>query len=61
MRILVAYYTQTGNTKRIAQAIHDELTSLGHGVTIENVRKLKAEALAGAAGSDLHSSHPERQ
>ncbi len=60
MRILVAYYTQTGNTKRIAQAIHDELTSLGHGVTIENVRGLKVEALAGYEmiflGSPCHSS-----
>jgi len=25
MRILVTYYTPTGNTQKIAQAIHDEV------------------------------------
>jgi flavodoxin I len=60
MKILVAYYTQTGNTNRIAEAIHDELKGLGHDVAIENIRRLKAEALAGYdalfLGSPCHSS-----
>jgi len=30
MRILVTYYTPTGNTQKIAQAIHDEVGSHGH-------------------------------
>ncbi len=30
MRILVTYYTQTGNTQKIAQAIYDEVVSHGH-------------------------------
>jgi flavodoxin I len=27
MKVLVAYYTQTGNTERVARAIHDSLTT----------------------------------
>lgn len=60
MKTLVAYYTQTGNTQKIAQAIYAELTYLGHDVAIKNVRRLKAEALAGYdvlfLGSPCHSS-----
>lgn len=60
MRILVAYCTQTGNTKKIAEAIHSELESLGHDVALENVRGLKPKDLAGYEaiflGSPCHSS-----
>jgi flavodoxin len=60
MRILVAYHTQTGNTKRIAAAIASELGSLGHEVALESVRGLKPKDLAGYEviflGSPCHSS-----
>lgn len=60
MRILVAYYTQTGNTKKIAEAIAGELEPLGHEAVLENVRGLKPENLAGYEmiflGSPCHSS-----
>ncbi len=60
MRILVAYYTQTGNTKTIAQAIHDELAALGHGVTIENVRGLKGAGVRSCFLTSDGLSHPLR-
>jgi len=60
MRILVAYHTQTGNTKKIAEAIADELRSLGHEVALESVRGLKPQGLAGYGviflGSPCHSA-----
>jgi flavodoxin I len=60
MRILAAYHTQTGNTKKIAEAIASELESLGHEVALESVRGLKPEGLAGYEliflGSPCHSS-----
>jgi flavodoxin len=60
MRILVAYYTQTGNTKKIAEAIASELESLGHEVVLESVRGLRPKDLAGHEviflGSPCHSS-----
>jgi flavodoxin len=60
MRILVAYHTQTGNTKKIAEAIQSELESLGHEVALESVRALKPKDLTGYEviflGSPCHSS-----
>lgn len=60
MRVLVAYHTQTGNTKKIAKAICCELESLGHEVTLENTRRLKPKDLTGYEtiflGSPCHSS-----
>jgi len=60
MRILVAYHTQTGNTKKIAGAIASELESLSHEVALESVRALRPKDLAGYAviflGSPCHSS-----
>lgn len=60
MRVLVAYHTQTGNTRRIAEAIRCELESLGHDVAFKNVRTLKPKGLAGCEviflGSPCHSS-----
>jgi flavodoxin len=60
MRILVVYYTQTGNTKKIAEAIFSELESLGHEVALESARGLKPRDLVGYEviflGSPCHSS-----
>jgi flavodoxin len=60
MRILVAYHTQTGNTKKIAEAMASELESLGHEVALESVRTLKPKDLVDYEviflGSPCHSS-----
>jgi flavodoxin len=60
MRILVAYHSQTGNTQKIAEAIHSELEALGHAVALENVRGLRPRDLSGYEviflGSPCHSS-----
>jgi flavodoxin len=60
MRVLVAYHTQTGNTKKIAGAMASELESLGHEVVLESVRGLKPKDLVGYevifVGSPCHSA-----
>lgn len=60
MRILIAYYTQTGNTKTIAQAIHSEVQSLGHEATLKELRGVKPKDLVGCEviflGSPCHSA-----
>jgi flavodoxin len=60
MRILVAYHSQTGNTKKIAEAIASEVKALGHEVALESVRGLKPKDLAGYEaiflGSPCHSA-----
>ncbi|MGD9675873.1 MAG: flavodoxin family protein [Candidatus Bipolaricaulia bacterium] len=60
MRVLVAYYSQTGNTKRIAQAIHGELESLGHETVLRELRGVKPKDLADydliLLGSPCHSA-----
>ena len=43
-KVLVAYATRTGQTKKIAEAIGDAIRAEGHDVTIENINKLKKEA-----------------
>lgn len=43
-KVLVAFATRTGQTKRIAEAIGDAIRAEGHDVTIENINKLKKEA-----------------
>ena len=40
MRVLVTYYTQTGNTKRVAEAIHAEAQSHGHTSDLESLRAI---------------------
>ena len=40
MKILVAYFTQTGNTKVIAEAIHEEVLSRGNDASLVCVEKL---------------------
>jgi len=60
MRILIAYYSQTGNTKTIAQAIHSEVQSLDHEATLKELRSVKPKDLASYEviflGSPCHSS-----
>jgi len=50
-KVLVAYATRTGQTKKIAEAIGDAIRAEGHDVTVENINKLKKEDdLAGYDG-----------
>jgi flavorubredoxin len=50
-KVLVAFATRTGQTKKIAEAIGDAIRAEGHDVTIENINKLKKEDdLAGYDG-----------
>ena len=44
MKILVTYFSQTGNTEKIAQAIH-EVSSKDHESTLKKIKKVKIEEL----------------
>ena len=64
MNVLVAYYSETGNTKKIAEAISEEVSS-HHDVILERVRKLKITQLdafdlviLGAACHDADLARP---
>ena len=45
MKVLVAYYSETGNTKKIARAIHEEL-SKEHESTLEDVKTITGNDLS---------------
>jgi flavodoxin len=45
MKILVAYFTQTGNTEKIAEAIYGEIRSQGKAVDLERIDNLTPERL----------------
>lgn len=38
MKMLVAYFSNTGNTEKLAEAIHEELVRRGHAVEVEKIR-----------------------
>ncbi len=44
MRIIVAYYSETGNTEKVAQAIHDEAAD-GHDVRLCKISEITADDL----------------
>ena len=44
MKVLVAYYSETGNTEKIARAIHDEV-SKEHGAHLKKIGEITAEKL----------------
>lgn len=41
MRILIAYYSRTGGTEKVAQTIKKELETRGHSVDVERVKPVK--------------------
>jgi flavodoxin len=45
MKILVAYYSETGNTEKVARAIHNEVAG-GHDTRLCTVREITAEDVA---------------
>jgi flavodoxin len=59
-RILIAYFSETGNTKRIAEAIADEVRNGGHDVALAPVGDVDVDGLSGFdlifVGSTCHSS-----
>jgi len=60
MRILVGYFSETGNTKRIAEAIGAAAEGLGHETRVAAVSEITAEDLAACEvaflGSTCHSA-----
>ncbi|MCU0521752.1 MAG: MOSC domain-containing protein [Anaerolineae bacterium] len=60
MKVLVAYYSQTGNTKQIAEVIHSEVLSRGYEADLKPLAALTPESLNGYdlvfMGSACHSS-----
>jgi len=45
LRILVAYYTLTGNTEKIACAMHEEMQSHGHEVHLKSIGEVAVDSL----------------
>ena len=60
MRILVAHFTQTGNTAQVARAIYDAVSARGHTVDLRETQEVTAESLNGYdlvyLGSACHDS-----
>ena len=60
MKVLVAYFTQTGNTEQIAKAIHEEV-SKRHEVQLRKVEELSPEECKGYdwvfIGSPIHGGN----
>ena len=42
INVLVVYFTQTGNTEKVARAIYDEILSSGHSAEIRDVKGITA-------------------
>jgi len=64
MKILVLYYSETGNTRVIAEAVADELVSLGHEVALKRTNEIGSGGLSGFdmifVGSACHSADVAR-
>lgn len=45
-RILVAHFSQTGNTEKIARAIHDEVVSGGHDAQLKGIAEVTVDSLS---------------
>ena len=44
MKILIAYFTQTGNTEMIARAIYEEVLSQGHKVHLKSIADITSDS-----------------
>ena len=59
MKILIAYFSQTGNTEQIANAIHQEVAG-SHEADLKTIEEIKADALGGYdlvfVGSPIHGN-----
>ncbi len=45
MKVLVAYFTQTGNTEKIARAIYEEALAQGHQAQLQRIQEITAAEL----------------
>ena len=45
MNILIAYFSQTGNTSRVAQAVYEEAISQGHEVHLKKIGEITSNSL----------------
>ncbi len=58
MKILIVYFSQTGNTEMVAKAVHDQLHS-DHDVQLSKMADIEADKLAGYdlvfAGTPIHA------
>ena len=45
MNVLIVYYSQTGNTAQIAQAIHEAVSDQGHQADLKEMAEVTAESL----------------
>lgn len=68
MKILIAYYSETGNTAKVARAIGDEAASQGHEITLSEVGAVTVDTLCaydlvflGAACHDSDLAAPVKQ
>ncbi len=68
MKILIAYYSETGNTAQVARAIGEEVASQGHEVTLREVGAVTADTLnaydlvfLGSACHDADLARPVKQ
>jgi flavodoxin I len=59
MKVLVTYYTQTGNTEQIAKAIHQEMSER-HDAELKKVEEVKPDAVRAYdilfVGSPIHAN-----
>jgi menaquinone-dependent protoporphyrinogen IX oxidase len=46
MKILIVYYSQSGNTKKVVEMAEERLKALNHEVTIKNALTAKAEQVS---------------
>lgn len=46
MKILIVYYSQSGNTKKVVEIAEERLKTLNHDVTVKNALTAKAEQVS---------------
>ncbi|UCE15162.1 MAG: flavodoxin family protein [Candidatus Heimdallarchaeota archaeon] len=46
MKILIVYYSQSGNTKKVVELVEEQLKSLNHDVIVKNALTAKAEQVS---------------
>jgi flavodoxin len=68
MKVLIAYYSETGNTAQVAQAIGEEMGSQGHEVHLREVGEIAPDTLTaydlvflGSACHDADLARPVKQ
>ena len=68
MNILIAYFSQTGNTAKVARAIYEEVLSQGHKVHLKKIAEITSNSLnaydlvfLGSACHDADLARPAKQ